>query len=32
MMQLVQCTVADAELIREMQKEAFAELSQRYQD
>ena len=30
--QLVQCTLADAEIIREMQKEVFAELSQRYQD
>ena len=31
-MQLVRCTVANRELIREMQKEAFAELLQRYQD
>lgn len=32
MMQLVRCTVADAELIRQMQKEAFAELLEKYQD
>lgn len=31
-MQLVRCTVADAELIRQMQKEAFAELLEKYQD
>lgn len=31
-MQLVRCTVADAELIRHMQKEAFAELLEKYQD
>ncbi len=32
MMQLVRCTVADLELIREMQKEAFGSLLERYQD
>ena len=31
-MQLVRCTVADLELIREMQKEAFAVLLEKYQD
>lgn len=31
-MQLVRCTVTDVELIRQMQKEAFAELLERYQD
>ncbi len=31
-MQLVRCTVADLELIREMQKEAFAALLEKYQD
>lgn len=31
-MQLVRCTVEDRELIRDMQKEAFAELLKKYQD
>ena len=31
-MQLVRCTVEDLELIREMQKEAFRSLLERYQD
>lgn len=31
-MQLVRCTVADRELIRDMQKEAFAALLEKYQD
>ena len=31
-MQLIRCTVADRELIREMQKEAFASLLEIYQD
>lgn len=31
-MQLVRCTVVDLELIREMQKEAFAALLEKYQD
>ena len=31
-MQLLRCTVTDVELIREMQKEAFGSLLERYQD
>ena len=31
-LKLVRCTVADVELIRQMQKKAFAELLERYQD
>ena len=31
-LQLVRCTVKDLELIRDMQKESFAELLERYQD